>query len=154
MKAEKLNEWIEARAQFLRGLKNTNAQQQLFLALYNKDTKTAQEEKTFSLLVQAERCAQKAQDAKAKALNFIQLEKRLAAKQKRKQRDHELYKCAALLIDAGLVDSKSGKPFDEPATLLRALFALNNLSRTDPIWNDLFSDLGWQCLPLPPDELN
>ncbi|MGL4734473.1 MAG: conjugal transfer protein TraD [Enterovibrio sp.] len=138
MEADKPNEWIEARAQYIKGLKNANEQQRLFFALYEKETRTAQEEKAFALLVKAERTAQKAQQAKAKAVNFIQAEKKLASKLERKKRDHELYQSAGLLILAGLVETKTGKPIDDPAALLGALISLNAVPRDHPKW------LEWQ----------
>ncbi|MGL4333726.1 MAG: conjugal transfer protein TraD, partial [Lactococcus garvieae] len=128
----------EARAQYIKGLKNANEQQRLFFALYEKETRTAQEEKAFALLVKAERIAQKAQEAKAKAVNFIQAEKKLAAKLERKKRDHELYQSAGLLILAGLVETRTGKPIDDPAALLGALISLNAVPRDHPKW------LEWQ----------
>ncbi len=66
----------------------------------------------------------------------LQAEKRVVAKAERKARDHALYQSVGLLILAGLVDSKTGKPMDEPAALLGALVSLNNLSRDNPKWNE------------------
>ncbi|EJX7507605.1 conjugal transfer protein TraD [Escherichia coli] len=66
----------------------------------------------------------------------IQAEKRAEARAARKARDHALYQSAGLLIMAGLVDSKTGKPVDDAAALLGALAGLNDLSRDNPKWSD------------------
>ncbi|MEH5610106.1 conjugal transfer protein TraD, partial [Escherichia coli] len=83
-----------------------------------------------------EQAAEKAQEARAKVMNLIQAEKRAEARAARKARDHALYQSAGLLILAGLVDSKTGKPVDDTAALLGALASLNDLSRDNPKWSD------------------
>ena len=88
------------------------------------------------LLIQAEKAAEKAQEARARVMNLIQTEKRAEAKAARKARDHALYQSAGLLIMAGLVDSQTGKPLDTPAALLGALASLNDLSRDNPKWGE------------------
>jgi len=131
-----IKRWAEQRVQFIRGLKSPNEQQRLMVLLTDKTNKTAQEVRTLSLLVQAERAAEKAQEAKAKVMNLIQAEKRAEARAARKARDHALYQSAGLLILAGLVDSQTGKPVDNTAALLGALASLNELSRDNPKWSD------------------
>ena len=120
----------------IRGLKSPNEQQKLMLILTDKADKTAQDIKTLSLLMKAEQAAEKAQEARAKVINLIQAEKRAEARAARKARDHALYQSAGLLILAGLVDSKTGKPVDDTAALLGALASLNDLSRDNPKWSD------------------
>lgn len=131
MKNEKQAKWVADRVQYIRGLKAPNEQQRLLVILYDKADKTAQEIKTLSLLIQAERAAEKAQEARTKVMNLIQAEKRAEAKAARKARDHALYQSAGLLIMAGLVDSQTGKPVDDPAKLLGAL-----ASRDNPKWEE------------------
>lgn len=135
-KSEKQEQWAADRVQYIRGLKSPNEQQKLMLILSDKDNKTALEMKTLSLLIQAEQAAEKAQEARAKVMNLIQAEKRAEAKAARKARDHALYQSAGLLIMAGLVDSRTGKPLDTPAALLGALASLNDLSRDNPKWGE------------------
>lgn len=136
MKNEKQAKWVIDRVQYIRGLKSPNEQQRLLVILSDKTDKTAQEMKTLSLLVQAERATEKAQEARTKVMNLIQAEKRAEAKATRKARDHALYQSAGLLIMAGLVDSQTGKPMDEPTKLLGALISLNELSRDNPKWEE------------------
>ncbi|MFB9999101.1 conjugal transfer protein TraD, partial [Providencia rustigianii] len=126
--------WLTDRVQYIRGLKSPNEQQRLLVILHDKADKTAQEIKTLSLLIQAERAAEKAQEARTKVMNLIHAEKRAEAA--RKARDHALYQSAGLLIMAGLVDSQTGKPVDDPAKLLGALASLHELSRDNPKWEE------------------
>ncbi|EED3335429.1 conjugal transfer protein TraD [Salmonella enterica subsp. enterica] len=136
MKGEKQAKWVADRVQYIRGLKSPNEQQRLLVILNEKADKSAQEMKTLSLLIQAERAAEKAQDARTKVMNLIQAEKRAEARAVRKARDHALYQSAGLLIMAGLVDSQTGKPIDDAAALLGALTSLNDLPRDNPKWSD------------------
>lgn len=136
MKGEKQAKWVADRVQYIRGLKSPNEQQRLLVILNEKADKSAQEMKTLSLLIQAERAAEKAQDARTKVMNLIQAEKRAEARAARKARDHALYQSAGLLIMAGLVDSQTGKPIDDAAALLGALTSLNDLPRDNPKWSD------------------
>lgn len=115
-KSEKQEQWAADRVQYIRGLKSPNEQQKLMLVLMDKADKTAQDIKTLTLLIQAE--------------------KRAEARAARKARDHALYQSAGLLILAGLVDSQTGKPVDDTAALLGALAILNDLSRDNPKWSD------------------
>ena len=135
-KSEKQEQWAAERVQYIRVLKSPNEQQKLMLILTDKADKTAQDIKTLSLLMKAEQAAEKAQEARAKVMNLIQAEKRAEARAARKARDHALYQSAGLLILAGLVDSKTGKPVDDTAALLGALASLNDLSRDNPKWSD------------------
>jgi len=136
MKNEKQARWVTDRVLYIRGLKSPNEQQRLLVILHEKANKTAQEMKTLSLLIQAERAVEKAQEARTKVMNQIHAEKRAEAKAARKARDHALYQSAGLLIMAGLVDSQTGKPVDDPAKLLGALTSLNELSRDNLKWEE------------------
>ncbi|WP_241613733.1 conjugal transfer protein TraD [Rosenbergiella epipactidis] len=133
---DKQHQWLINRLDYLRGLKSPSEQQRLLLLLGDKATRTPQESKTLTLLINAERSAIKAQEARTKVTNLIQAEKRAASKEKRKARDHALYQSAGLLIMAGLVDSQSGKPTDNAAALLGALSSLNDLPRDNPKWQE------------------
>lgn len=59
MKNEKQAKWVADRVQYIRGLKAPNEAQRLLVILHDKADKTAQEIKTLSLLIQAERAAEK-----------------------------------------------------------------------------------------------
>lgn len=102
---DKQHQWLINRLDYLRGLKSPSEQQRLLLLLGDKATRMPQESKTLALLINAERSAINAQEARTKVTNLIQAEKRAAAKERRKARDHALYQSAGLLIMAALVDS-------------------------------------------------
>ncbi|MDF4667338.1 conjugal transfer protein TraD [Vibrio parahaemolyticus] len=136
MKNEKQAKWLTDRVQYIRDFKEQTDKQRTKVIMNDKADKTAQEIKTLSLLIQAERAAEKAQEARTKVMNLIQAEKRTKAKAARKARDHALYQSAGLLIMAGLVDSQTGKPVDDPAKLLGALASLHELSRDNPKWEE------------------
>jgi len=57
------------------------------------------------------------------AVNLTQNKK----KEERKARDRELYNAAGLLILAGLIDTKTGKPTLDKGELLGAFLGLSNL---------------------------
>lgn len=133
---EKREQWLAARVHYVRGLKSPSEQQRLLVVLAEKADRTAQEERTLTLLVNAERSAVKAQDARAKVTSLLQAEKRAEARAARKARDHALYQSAGLLIMAGLVDSGTGAPVGDAAALLGALASLNDLPRDNPKWQE------------------
>lgn len=114
------SEWLDGRLAYLRGLKAPNEQQRLLIALADKASRTADDERKMTALVRAEKAAERAAKAKADAARILNADK-LA---ERKARDRELYNTAGLLILAGLVDSKTGKPTCDRGELLGALASL------------------------------
>ena len=89
-----------------------------------------------SALIRAEKTAEKAAAAKARVTAIIAAERKAAARAERKARDHELYKTAGLMIMAGLVDSKTGKPKFSAAELVGALAGIAELPRNHPKWQE------------------
>ncbi len=109
--------WLAERVAYIKGLRNPNEQQRLLVVLAEKAEKTPADARRLSVLIRAERAAERVLRARA-AANRIVNEERIAA---RKNRNHELFKCAGLLILAGLVDTKTGRPVWDSAELLGAL---------------------------------
>ena len=114
------SEWLDGRLAYLRGLKAPNEQQRLLIALADKASRTADDERKMTALVRAEKAAERAAKAKADAARILNADKRA----ERKARDRELYNTAGLLILAGLVDSKTGKPTWDRGELLGALASM------------------------------
>ena len=114
------DEWLTSRIAYLRGLKSPNDQQRLLLLLADKPERTNDDNRKLSALVKAEKAAERAQKAKANAARIVNAEKAT----ERKARDHELYQAAGLLILAGLVDTKTGRPTVDRGELLGALLGL------------------------------
>lgn len=112
--------WIDERMAYLQGLKSPNEQQRLLMLLADKAARNAKEERQLKALLKAERAAARLTTARASAARIVNEEKRKA----RKARDRELYQSAGLLIMAGLVDTKTGRPTRDRGELLGALLAL------------------------------
>lgn len=113
------DKWLAERLAYLRGLKAPSDQQRLLLMLADKPDRTADGRK-LAALVRAEKAAERAQKARADAARIINAEKSA----ERKARDHELYESAGLMILAGLIDTKTGKPTRDRGELLGALVSL------------------------------
>jgi hypothetical protein len=116
-------DWLINRVQYIKGLKQPTDQQKLLVALFEQAHKTPDDEKKLGLLVKAEKASEKMQQAKVELNKLLQTEKQAL----RKQRDHELYLVAGLLIKADLVDSQTGKPKMDKGELLGALVGLANV---------------------------
>lgn len=131
-----LEEWLSAKIAYINGLKSPSEQQRLLVLLAEKKNRTTTDEKTLSALIRAEKTAEKAAAAKARVTAIIAAERKAAARAERKARDHELYKAAGLMIVAGLVDSKTGKPKFNAAELVGALAGVAELARNHPKWQE------------------
>jgi len=129
-------DWLNAKIAFIKGLKSPSEQQRLLVQLAEKKNRTATDEKTLSAAIRVEKTAEKAAAAKARFTSMITAERKAAAKAERKARDHELYKAAGLMIVAGLVDSKTGKPKFSATELVGALAGIAELPRNHPKWQE------------------
>jgi len=129
---DKNEDWLNNRVLYLKGLKSCTEQQKILIELFDNQNRTPQDEKRFNVLVKAEKAIERANKAKQAASNLIQAEKNAEKKAERKARDHELYNAAGLLILAGLVDTKTGKPTIDKDKLLGALLGLSKVPESDP----------------------
>ncbi|EEV2822200.1 conjugal transfer protein TraD [Escherichia coli] len=129
-------EWLSAKIAYINGLKSPSEQQRLLVLLAEKKNRTTTDEKTLSALIRAEKTTEKAAAAKARVTAIIAAERKAAARAERKARDHELYKAAGLMIVAGLVDSKTGKPKFSAAELVGALAGIAELPHNHPKWQE------------------
>ena len=117
-------DWLQGHLQHLKGLRAPSDQQALLIVLSEKPVRTDLEKRKFDALVKAERAQVRAREARKAAHKLMNAEKLEAAKALRKARDHEMFESAGLLVLAGLVDSKSGRPRHDRAELLGALLSL------------------------------
>lgn len=122
-----IEEWQAERLQILRGLKNPTDHQKLLLVLSEIQSPTTDDANKLKALWKAERAAVRARDLRGAAAKIVNAEKQAV----RKARDHELYQSAGLLILAGLVDTKTGKPTIDRAELLGALLGLAKVPADD-----------------------
>jgi hypothetical protein len=116
--------WLKDRVAYLKGLKSRNEQQELLVLLAEKTNRTAQDDKKFNAIIRAEKASLRATKARQDAARLINEENRAVAKAERAARTHELCNSAGLLILAGLVDTKTGKPAIDKGELLGALLGL------------------------------
>ncbi|HDX6444024.1 TPA: hypothetical protein RPT81_004769, partial [Escherichia coli] len=68
--SEKSN-WIDDRVAYIRGLKSPSEQQRLLVVLFEKNGRTADDERKLNALVRAEKAAERAMKAKADAARII-----------------------------------------------------------------------------------
>ena len=101
-------EWLKKRLGFIRKLgEQTARQRQIIDLLDNEAGLTEQERKLLHVLATAEKNDLQAQENERKQT----LQKRIEGKKQRRERNHRLFLAAGLLIEAGLVDTKTrGKP--------------------------------------------
>ncbi|WP_228391572.1 MULTISPECIES: conjugal transfer protein TraD [Pseudomonas] len=124
---KQMREWLEDRVAYIRGLKSPNDHQRLLLLLNDKKDATDDDRRKLVALIRAEKAAEKAQRAKASVAKIVNAEKEA----ERKRRNHELYESGGLLILAGLVDTKTGKPTLDRGELLGALLGLAKVPADD-----------------------
>ncbi|MGP5481100.1 conjugal transfer protein TraD [Pseudomonas helleri] len=124
---KQMREWLEDRVAYIRGLKSPNDHQRLLLLLNDKKDATDDDRRKLVALIRAEKAAEKAQRAKASVAKIVNAEKEA----ERKRRNHDLYESGGLLILAGLVDTKTGKPTLDRGELLGALLGLAKVPSDD-----------------------
>ena len=121
------DKWLADRVAYIRGLKSPNDHQRLLLLLNDKKDATDDDRRKLVALIRAEKAAEKAQRAKASVAKIVNAEKEA----ERKRRNHDLYESGGLLILAGLVDTKTGKPTLDRGELLGALLGLAKVPADD-----------------------
>ncbi|MBS2584682.1 hypothetical protein KFY54_26175, partial [Salmonella enterica subsp. enterica serovar Typhimurium] len=127
-------DWLKKRIGFIRKLgEQTARQRQIIDLLDNEAGLTEQERKLLHVLATAEKNELQAQENARKQAN----QKRMEGKTQRRERNHRLFLAAGLLIEAGLVDTKTGElryPKDNILQKLKAIM-LDLETMTD---NNLF----------------
>ncbi|MBK5761232.1 hypothetical protein [Klebsiella pneumoniae] len=103
-------EWLKKRIGFIRKLgEQTARQRQIIDLLDNEAGLTEQERKLLHVLATAEKNDLQAQESERKQA----VQKRIEGKKQRRERNHRLFLAAGLLIEAGLVDTKTGELSDK-----------------------------------------
>ena len=122
-------EWVIERIEHIRNKKSPSDQQRLLILLAEKDDKTPKEEQDFKALVRAEKAvarlekaAEKVASSKSKVSKILKAERSA----KEKARTHELIKSALILIEAGMVDSSTGKILIDKDLLISKLREIKN----------------------------
>jgi hypothetical protein len=117
---DKAAAWIKDRLAYIRGLKQPTDQQRLLLLLADLPTRTPDQDRQLAALIRAERAADRYAKARGAAARIVDAEKRAA----RKARDHERYKAAGLMGQAGLLDQKTGQPIVDHEVILGGLLEI------------------------------
>ncbi|MDB7395698.1 hypothetical protein PNB25_13135 [Enterococcus faecium] len=114
-------EWLKKRIGFIRKLgEQTARQRQIIDLIDNAAGLTEQERNLLHVLATAEK-------------NDLQaVQKRIEGKKQRRERNHRLFLAAGLLIEAGLVDTKTGELCYKKDRILQALKELKYDLETSP----------------------
>ncbi|WP_423411744.1 hypothetical protein ACOXO5_28135 (plasmid) [Klebsiella pneumoniae] len=100
-------EWLKKRIGFIRKLgEQTARQRQIIDLIDNEAGLTEQERKLLHVLATAEKNDLQAQEERTKTRRS---KNRSRGKKQRRERNHRLFLAAGLLIEAGLVDTKTGE---------------------------------------------
>lgn len=125
-------EWLKKRIGFIRKLgEQTARQRQIIDLLDNEAGLTEQERKLLHVLATAEKNELQAQENARKQAN----QKRMEGKTQRRERNHRLFLAAGLLIEAGLVDTKTGELRYQKDKILQRLKAARHDLETSPDHN-------------------
>lgn len=125
-------EWLKKRIGFIRKLgEQTARQKQIVDLLDNEAGLTEPERKLLHVLATAEKNALQAQENERKQA----IQKRIEGKKQRRERNHRLFLAAGLLIEAGLVDTKTGNLRVQKDTLLQKLKTIKYDLETTPNHN-------------------
>ncbi|ECG1117425.1 hypothetical protein DQT66_24520 [Salmonella enterica subsp. enterica] len=122
-------EWLKKRIGFIRKLgEQTARQRQIIDLLDNEAGLTEQERKLLHVLATAEKNDLQAQENERKQT----IQKRIEGKKQRRERNHRLFLAAGLLIEAGLVESKTGNLKFRRELTLQALTRIRYELETTP----------------------
>ncbi|MGK3697272.1 hypothetical protein [Escherichia coli] len=122
-------DWLKKRIGFIRKLgEQTARQRQIIDLLDNEAGLTEQEHKLLHVLATAEKNELQAQENARKQAN----QKRMEGKTQRRERNHRLFLAAGLLIEAGLVDTKTGELRYPKDNILQKLKAIRLDLETSP----------------------
>lgn len=122
-------EWLKKRIGFIRLLGEQTARQRQIIELLDNETElTEQERKLLHVLATAEKNDLQAQVTERK----LAAQKRVEGKKQRRERNHRLFLAAGLLIEAGLVDTKTGELYYQKDMLLHRLKELKYDLETSP----------------------
>ncbi|WP_149021251.1 MobA/MobL family protein [Escherichia coli] len=106
----------------------TARQRQIIDLIDNEAGLTEQERKLLHVLATAEKNDLQAQESERKQA----VQKRIEGKKQRRERNHRLFLAAGLLIEAGLVDTKTGELCYKKDRILQALKELKYDLETSP----------------------
>lgn len=111
-------EWLKKRIAFIRKLGEKTARQRQIIDLLDDEASLSEtERRLLHVLATAEKNALQERDAAQKKA----VQARISGQKNRRERNHRLFLAAGLMIDAGLVDTKTGELNFDHEKLLTAL---------------------------------
>ena len=111
-------EWLKKRIAFIRKLGEKTARQRQIIDLLDDEASLSEtERRLLHVLATAEKNALQERDAAQKKA----VQARISGQKNRRERNHKLFLAAGLMIDAGLVNTKTGELNFDPEKLLAAL---------------------------------
>ena len=111
-------EWLKKRIAFIRKLGEKTARQRQIIDLLDDEASLSEtERRLLHVLATAEKNALQERDAAQKKA----VQARISGQKNRRERNHKLFLAAGLMINAGLVDTKTGELNFDHEKLLTAL---------------------------------
>ena len=114
-------EWLKKRIGFIRKLGEQTARQRQIIDLIDNEAGLTEQERKLLHDLQAQESERKQA-----------VQKRIEGKKQRRERNHRLFLAAGLLIEAGLVDTKTGELCYKKDRILQALKELKYDLETSP----------------------
>lgn len=121
---------VESYIETIRKMEKPNVEQRIFVLLHDKNDRSPDEERDYKTLIRAAKAEYNLAKSKER-LERAKNKTKDIVKKEDKARTHELIKSAGLLIMAGLVDSKTGKPTWDKGELLGALSSMASVEIND-----------------------
>jgi hypothetical protein len=108
-KGIEMDNWLNDRITYLKGLKSRTEQQELLVLLAEKPQKTSLEERKLTALIRAEKAALRASKARQEVAKLLNAEKKAAKAEERKARNHRLILQGILFDLSGLEHRSRGE---------------------------------------------
>lgn len=122
-------EWLKKRIAFIRKLGEKTARQRQIIDLLDDEASLSEtERRLLHVLATAEKNALQERDAAQKKA----VQARISGQKNRRERNHRLFLAAGLLIEAGLVDTKTGELRYPKDNILQKLKAIRLDLETSP----------------------
>lgn len=114
-------EWVAKRMGLIRKFNEKTKRQQEIIRLLDIENRTSLEQKQLHVLATAEKNALQRQETEQR----LEIQKRIANKKKRRERNHQMFISAGMLTQSGLVDKVTGQPNYDPERLIESFTRFN-----------------------------
>jgi len=114
-------EWVAKRMGLIRKFNEKTKRQQEIIRLLDIENRTSLEQKQLHVLATTEKNALQRQETEQR----LEIQKRIANKKKRRERNHQMFISAGMLTQSGLVDKVTGQPNYDPERLIESFTRFN-----------------------------